>query len=491
MTTKPIDRSAPIVHFFARGWGKGLPHCRGVVQFSAERLGLGISLCAVIISALWLFTAQANRNFQHLSNRQAFSRMADSRQAASFKVTSAWPGQTLATQTPIGQSGTRAAGKLIGEGNVADLPLVDIQGSTDHQDGITRDKLQRIEATLAQSCRTAPSEVEGRLLAEAQSGRLQGLDLLMAAMLAGGSSPQKVRSLLERFDGQLRRIQARVDPQAAPLVRLRQAFRGLHAEILHGGYDIAASNPGEAIQTGRFNCVSASLLFKLIAEFLGFEVQVMQTPTHAYCRVKCENVWVPVECTSPHALDGSANHAGIVDWPGSKQKDDGANEPRWLGRPMVSKSQRSDWQTSGEDGRGVSDTQLLGTIYYNRGVAAILERQFETAVLTNLRAVQLDPESRSARDNLLASLNNWAIALAERGKYAEAAARLHLALAIRPDSEPIQANLYRVYREWKNSWGRHGGDADEELRIRQSVDLLPGDERCGELRRKVEALLRE
>ncbi|MGQ9771418.1 MAG: tetratricopeptide repeat protein, partial [Thermogutta sp.] len=470
-------------------WGGNRRHPR-LAWFLAVRFSLAVGLFAVIFFFLGPLSRQNHCPPAPLANQEACSTISVIGTSAPSHVTSAWPGRTLATQTPIAQSGIRAADKLSGEENVADLRLVGVQGRTDHDEGITREKLERLEATLAQWCRTAPAEVEGRLLAEAQAGRLQGLDLLTAAMLAGGSSPQKVRSLLDRFKGQLRRIEARVDPQAAPLVRLRQAFRGLHAEILHGGYDIAASNPGEAIQTGRFNCVSASLLFKLIAEFLGFEVQVIQTPTHAYCGVKCENVWVPVECTSPHSLDGKVNQTRPEDGLRGKQGEEWTDQ-RWLGRPMVSRSQQQDWRTWGEGGRDVSDTQLLGTIYYNRGVAALLDRQFETAVVTNLRAIQLDPESHSARDNLLASLNNWAIALAERGAYGEAAARLHLALEIRSDSGPIQANLYRVYREWQNAWRRHGGDAESARNIRESIRSLPSDGRCAELRGKVEALFRK
>lgn len=457
----------------------------------AVRLALGIGVFAVILFLLGPFFRRNHANRGLLANQEILSRATSPVGCKPSDVTAPWLGRALATNTPVGQSEMRTGDRLPGQVPGTKAGPCFGQSDAKAQKAFKAEELQRIEATLARWCRTVPSAMEGRLLAEAQCRHLAGLELLTAAILAGGSPPQKVPSLLERFENQRRRIQVRIDPQVAPRVRLRQAFRGLHAEILHGGYDIAASNPGEAIQTGRFNCVSASLLFKLIAEFLGFEVQVVETPTHAYCRVKCENAWVPVECTSPHWLDGAVNPAGLEDWPDSKEKDDEANDQRWLGRPMVSKSSRSDWQRWGEGGRDVSDTQLLGTIYYNRGVAALLDRQFETAVVTNLRAVQLDPESRSARDNLLASLNNWAIALAERGEYAEAASRLHLALEIRPDSKPIQANLYRVYREWKNSWRRHGGDAEEEIPIRESIRLLPSDGRCGDLRRKVEALLRE
>jgi len=356
---------------------------------------------------------------------------------------------------------------------------------------IAATEIRRIENLLAQWCRTTSSDAERRLLDDAEDGDLKEFDLLSAAMIAGGSAPEKVEQLVERFRNQLMRIQSRLDPGASPLVRLQQAFRGLHSEILHGGYHINASNPGEAIQTGRFNCVSATILFKLIAESTGFEAKVLQSPTHAYCVVKCGDHWVPVECTCPTWFDSLADRSPTDSWQETGSLGHSPHSTGSLGHPMVSKSQRANRTLGQEVGRDISNTQLLGTIYYNRGVACLLDRKYEVAVVTNLRAIQLDPVSQPAQDNLLASLNNWAISLAERGEFAEAAARLHLALECRPDSQPIQANLYRVYREWKNHLQRQGKDPEANFQINRSIQSLPADGRCAGLRGKLQTLLNQ
>jgi len=351
--------------------------------------------------------------------------------------------------------------------------------------------LHRIENQVANWCRTTSSECEERLLKDAQDGDLKEFDLLTAAMIAGGSAPEKVEQLLKRFQNQLMRIHSRISPDSSPLIRVQQAFRGLHSEILHGGYHINASNPGEAIQTGRFNCVSATILFKLIAKSLGFEVRVLQSPTHAYCAVKCGEQWVPVECTCPTWFDSFPERIPTAHWQETPNLGEDRTGKDSMGHPMVSKSQRDNSVTGEEMGRTISDTQLLGTIYYNRGVASLLDRKFEVAVITNLRAIQLDPVSQPAQDNLLASLNNWAITLAEKGDFAQAAARLHLALECRPNSEPIQANLYRVYREWKNYLHRQGKDGEANSQISRSIQSLPTDGHCTELRNKLQTLLRQ
>ena len=491
MCLNTLRRSAPVAGSVARfaGYGPRRPDWQAI-RSVAGWLGMGMILFGLVLSEPIWHNRQICCNWKECSSRQGLRDVRGMDAVASEVTAAGWPAKTYQTRTPVGDSVDRrqervtSPAKMVRSGAGSALPR-----SAEVTKAITPDDIRRIEAALAEWCQIRPSESERQLLADAQDGCLKDFDLLTAAMIAGGSPPQKLKFLLEKFDGQLKRIQARTDRQASPIVRVRQTFRGLHAEILHGGYDIAASNPGEAIQTGRYNCVSATLLFKVVAESLAFEVRVVQTPTHAYCLVKCGEDWVPVECTCPNWFDQVLNQAGPAGLTRVVEKSQDTGTRDALGHPMVSKSQRAEGTAGLDSGRAISDTQLLGTIYYNRGVASLLERQYETAVVVNLRAIQLDPESHSARDNLLAGLNNWAIALAERGELAEAAARLQLALTFRPDSEPIQANLYRVYREWANKVRHQGDDTAARSRIRESINSLPDHGRCVELRSKIIALL--
>ncbi len=399
------------------------------------------------------------------------------------------PTRELRTGAPVGDPPSPNRGPSAVDAGTQNPMLVTLPVSSYGVRIVTPAEVRRIEAAVAAWCRLTPSEMEVRLLNDAQDGELTDFDLLTGAMIASGCPPQKIEYLLRKFADQMKRIQSRVDTRMPPLVRLQQAFRALHSEILYGGYHIGASNPGEAIQTGRFNCVSATILFKVIAESLGFEVRVLQSPTHAYCSVRCEDNWVPVECTCPTWFDNLSNRDQLAQ--GVDGQDCGTTpcHGNRLEHPMVSRAQRSEGTPESKTGRRITETQLLGTIYYNRGVASLLDRQYEIAVISNLRAIQLDVASQSAQDNFLASLNNWAIALAERREFAEAAARLVLALECRPDSAPIQANLYRVCREWKNELCAQGRGEEAKTRLGRLIDSLPPHACCKELRTKVGALL--
>ena len=54
--------------------------------------------------------------------------------------------------------------------------------------------------------------------------------------------------------------------RGTPRQRAEAVFAFLHQSILRGGYDLQASDLRQAFDHGRFNCVTASLLFNCLAE---------------------------------------------------------------------------------------------------------------------------------------------------------------------------------------------------------------------------------
>ncbi len=463
---------------------------RGRMSHIAGFFGLWIALVGSLLSVAALYNRQTCNEPLICFIRNTPPQTAETKLTSGKGPTYENPTRELQTEAPVGDP-QNAHDDSAAVNASTQSPILDnrLLAASDGIRMMTPAQMRRIEAVAAAWCHVTLSEVEARLLKDAQDGELKEFDLLTGAMIAGGCPPQKLEFLLRKFADQMKRIQARVDPRMPPLVRLQQAFRALHSEILYGGYHIGASNPGEAIQSGQFNCVSATILFKLVADSLGFEVRVLQSPTHAYCLVRCEDNWVPVECTCPTWFDNLSNRDQLAQDVDRQNFGKTLSNGNRLEHPMVSRAQQSEGAPDPKSGRGISETQLLGTIYYNRGVASLLDRQYEVAVVSNLRAIQLDPENQSAQDNLLASLNNWAIALAERREFAEAATRLMLALECRPDSGPIQANLYRVCREWKNELSVQGKDEEVKAQLGRVIESLSRHPCCTELRTKIGSLL--
>lgn len=346
---------------------------------------------------------------------------------------------------------------------------------------ISPEVLLRLEEQLQNWARLDRSPVEVALLEDCEDGQLHRFPFFTAVLIAGGTSETaipKYEAVLARHIAKVRELTKDTTEEMAIL---RLIFRYLHGAILTGSYQVAATNPAEALDTGRFNCVSATILFKLLAESAGFRADIRQLPTHAFCWIETPTASIPVECTAPRWLED-------LDWsnPGRflarREGSTGPEDPLRFGdarRPIsTARPAPTDWSAY-EHGRIMSEVEVLGTIYYNRGVDYLFEKRFPQALAANLVAVRLDPTNRSARDNLLASLNNWAIALAEAQNFPEAASRLHWALRCAPSAQPVQANLVRLYRQWRTALIKQGRGAEFNAYLQEALatlEAIPGSQ---------------
>jgi len=71
----------------------------------------------------------------------------------------------------------------------------------------------------------------------------------------------------------------------------------------------------------------------------------------------------------------------------------------------------------------------------------------------------------TARGNLLATLNNWAIDLGTQGRYPEAAELLRQGLTLDPSYETFKVNFTHVYYQWVEELCREG-------EFRRALDVL-------------------
>jgi len=101
--------------------------------------------------------------------------------------------------------------------------------------------------------------------------------------------------------------------------------------------------------------------------------------------------------------------------------------------------------------REVLPVGITAMIYYNRGVDLLAEERFAEAAAANTKALRLDPTNATARGNLLATWNNWAIALGNSGRYAEAGELLREGLSLDPDYETLAPNYLHVHRRWAHA----------------------------------------
>jgi len=277
----------------------------------------------------------------------------------------------------------------------------------------------------------ATCPLERRLFADADDGRLDEHSLLAAALVASGVEDE---AMLHHQESQLAGLVAELRNSGAvagsPRRQAQAVFEFMHRRILHGGYRVDCTDLTVALDEGRFNCVSASVLYVCLAGRFGLHARGLEVPGHAMSRLLLSDGRLDVEttCADWFRLIGDPRRQSRL-----VEKTTGFRHP--AGR-------------AADECREVSGVELVATIYYNRGVDLLSRKRFARAVSANAKALRLDPSSETSRGNLLAALNNWAIALGSSGRYTEAAALLKRGLSLQPDYETLTANYLHVHHQW-------------------------------------------
>lgn len=302
------------------------------------------------------------------------------------------------------------------------------------------------------------SPLERDMLADAAAARMDQRGLLRAALIASGiDDSRRLAEYLDRvagWDRPLREAGARPD-QLWPTARI--VFEFMHRQVLRGGYRQDRNDLLQAIDTGHYNCVSATVLYCSLLARWGVAAHGLAFPGHVMCRASLDGASLDVETTCSRWFRLAA----------APQQQQTLLE-RTLGGPeqYAAKLARR---------REATIAQLLAMIYYNRGIDLLAARRWEEALAANAKALRLDPENEAARGNLLATLNNWAIALGEAGRYRLAVDRLEAGLALDPGFAPLAANYAHVHYLWVERLCGANEFPEALAAIRRAVDVRPAD----------------
>jgi tetratricopeptide (TPR) repeat protein len=276
------------------------------------------------------------------------------------------------------------------------------------------------EVELSDPC--PPTPLEAAMLSDAGNGRFAHHTLIEAALVAGGiDRPDRSQAYRRKYEACRDAARAACREQQSPRDRAQIILEYMHREILTGGYDPSASQISRMLDDGKFNCVSATVLFNALAIDCGLTMRAVEMRTHAYSIVEIADQSLVVETTCP----------------------------TWFKAPQPPRPNGIADSIIG--GREVSPAALIAVIYYNRGTDALGRNDFAAAVSANLRALRLDPTNAPARGNLLAALNNWALAQCTDGNYPNAVELLDQGRRLDAEHQPFLLNRRHVYRLWIES----------------------------------------
>ncbi len=306
------------------------------------------------------------------------------------------------------------------------------------------------------------STLEVKLFADAADGSLDKHSLLAAALIASGvDDPETVWTSENQVAVLADRLRRSGKVSGSPQEQVQAIFEFMHRELLHGGYRLDATDMTTVLREGRFNCVSASVLLCCLCSRFGIKAEGLEIPGHAMTRVELPDGELRIEATCPQWFQ-------LIDDPKRREELIRRTVGGQAAKDSIAAT-RGDIKTSAAskaDGfRGVSGVELVATIYYNRGVDLLARRQFAQAMAANCKAVRLDRSNKTAWGNLLATLNNWAIAAGSKGQFGKAVYLLETGLAVEPGFQAFTSNYTHVYHRWVESLcsqGRHD-DALEQL----------------------------
>jgi tetratricopeptide (TPR) repeat protein len=258
------------------------------------------------------------------------------------------------------------------------------------------------------------SQSERRLFVDAEDGQLDEYSLIEAALIAGGlDHPQDLIHYRSRFDALCSELRLQITAETTVLDRLETIHRLLHQRVLRF-YEADATNLAAAFDQGIYNCASGTLLLIALADNLGLEMQAIELPGHVRAVATDGAERWEVEITSPvwneaiRRLDDVTHENEPQRRRDAERATDSflTRSPLHPFTPSSSSTQR----------REVSRIGLIATTYYNQGIDAFHTQRFAEAIAANRKALLLDPANREARGNLLASVNNWALALCNTGE---------------------------------------------------------------------------
>jgi tetratricopeptide (TPR) repeat protein len=298
----------------------------------------------------------------------------------------------------------------------------------------------------------AQNALEERLFADAADGRLDEFTPLNAALVAGGiDNVDALRKYERKAKALVEELRSSKTLTGSPRRQAEAIFEFMHRRVLCGGYDLAYTDLRRVMDEGRFNCVSATVLFNYLAGELGLDCRGLEMPGHAMSRLVFSDGRIDVETTCPRWFSLG------------EPKDRVAATSKAIGSAAFADLSKA---------REVTPIQLAAMIYYNRGVDLLAEKRFAEAAAANAKALRLDPGNATARGNLLATINNWSIELGNAKRFAKAVELLRQGLAMDPKFEAFSQNLTHVHSQWAEQLIREGR-FEEAKRIKAQASAMP------------------
>jgi hypothetical protein len=267
-------------------------------------------------------------------------------------------------------------------------------------------------------------------------------------LLASGVTGARARAeYLKKFTDLVASAQLATANTLSPREKADLLLRHLHRTVMAKGYETKQTTVASIFDTGKFNCVSASELYFLVGTRLGLKLQPVLIPGsgggdgHAAIDLIDGGRRIEIEPTNPEGYD----------WP-TKLKKPG----------VVVNGPQPDRKRA-YDGDGFA---LAASAASNMGALANTAnppRPME-AVHWEVIALVLAPTDPGVENNMLASVSNWGIKLAEGKKYEDSVKVFAFAVAALGTRKELEQNVSALFDQWADG-AMKSKDWGEAVRI--------------------------
>lgn len=237
-------------------------------------------------------------------------------------------------------------------------------------------------------------------------------DLLTQAWHAGGGLPDVLPQMRAKVSAWKLAVRRDLNQQRALVERAADLHHWLHQHVLRT-YDASATDLSRVLNNGDYNCVSATLLYVVLARELQIPAATLCRGQH--CRVGIHDGphWLPLETTCATCTGLSPLKAAV--------------QPVLIGGDTKQE-------------RLLNEQGLVGLFWFNRALDELKLKHHRAAVAANLIALSWDLQNADARTNLLASLNFLGLDAAKVGDFAVATRWLMFAGEVNPNDATTQHN---------------------------------------------------
>lgn len=200
------------------------------------------------------------------------------------------------------------------------------------------------------------------------SGQLDADDFLEFALVASGVDDEKFAPLFEKMTGVADEFLEKAKTFESEGEIAEKGLLFLYEKILKM-YQATQTLLDVAIENGRYNCVSSSVMYMYLMKRCGIKCIGNETPLHAFCTIAIDGKKIDVETTNPYGFN-----------PGEKKQ---VSDKRYYVVPAKNYKNRIE----------IGERRLLSLIYNNRVVELQKKRKPDEMFPLALAAEELQLKS--------------------------------------------------------------------------------------------------